>query len=555
MKYHPSFVLVTALAVVLIAASDATAAIASGVSLNFDANDPASAIDAANWNSTKNVVGHNFDFGGDVTLEAVTSSRGGISQAYRFTGGNGDNNQPAWDNLFGDGNAASWEFWLKPADTGDAGQVIFEAGGSGTGFAIWYAPGTIGDNSGTLNFTIDGGTASGTHIETVSATIGTTEFRQITLLYDKDHSGTIDLLAIYVDGQFVDDNLSATVSDDAGNDNDNTGIDDFSGGDPAGLGNASGATNAAGNIAQTVVNGEFEGDISIYRVWGGKTLSASEISDNYDAVVSDSSVTVGADFQVDASADTDGDQRWEDLTPGNPTGHEILLDSSPAVTRVAVSGSIMPFTHAYDFPGGSTGNQAGGLFVDTGTSTQQSFEASSNGDWSTNSVTLEFWVKPDNLTPGPTNGQVIFESGGGIGLGILVDNNELVVTHDNGSPQITYNLNTDPSGVLAAAATSEFFQIVVTQDTTTPFQTILYINGQQVGTTNDDGDWSGSDGTGFGTRGGSNLGGLGGGQQSTESFDGQIALIRAYFNQILTPAEVEANYESVLTPGVVILLY
>ena len=534
----------TAVAAVLFVAADAAAAVASGVSLNFDANDPASAIDAANWNTTGTVSGHDFDFAGDVTLETVTSSRRGISQAYRFTGGNGDNNQLSWDNLFGHNVGASWEFWLKPADTGDAGQVIFESGGSGVGYAIWYAPGTIGDDSGTLNFTIDGGT--GAQIETVSATIDTTEFRQITLLYQE---GAIDLLAIYVDGQFVDDNLSATVSDDAGNDNDNTSIDDFSGGDAAGLGNASAA------IAQTVVDGEFEGDISIYRVWGGITLSASEISDNYEAVVNASLATAGADFYVDASEDTDGDQVWEDLTPGNPTGHEILLDSSPAVTRVAVSGSIMPFTHAYDFPGGSTGNDAGGLFVDTGTSTQQSFETSSNANWSQRPVTLELWVKPDDLTPGPTNGQIIFESGGSTGLGILIDNNELVVTHDNGAPQIAYDLNTDPSGVLNAGATSDFFQIVVTHDAVTPFQTILYLNAQQVGTANDDdGDWTGADPTGFGTLGATNAGGLGGGQQSTESFDGQIAVIRAYYNQILTPTEVQANYGAALTPGTVILV-
>ena len=123
--------------------------------------------------------------------------------------------------------AQAGEFWLKPADTGDAGQVIFESGGSGVGYAIWYAPGTIGDDSGTLNFTIDGGT--GAQIETVSATIDTTEFRQITLLYQEGASkkGRLTCLAIYVDGQFVDDNLSATVSDDAGNDNDNTSIDRF----------------------------------------------------------------------------------------------------------------------------------------------------------------------------------------------------------------------------------------------------------------------------------------------------------------------------------------
>ncbi|OVE76626.1 hypothetical protein BVX97_00640, partial [bacterium E08(2017)] len=60
-----------------------------------------------------------------------------------------------------------------------------------------------------------------------------------------------------------------------------------------------------------------------------------------------------------------------------------------------------------------------------------------------------------------------------------------------------------------------------------------------------DTDWSGSDGAGLGARGASNTGGRGGGDSSTESFEGQIAIFRAYKNRILDSDQVMTNYNSV----------
>ena len=72
----------------------------------------------------------------------------------------------------------------------------------------------------------------------------------------------------------------------------------------------------------------------------------------FAAVTGRAEVTPGFDFFVDAGQDTDGDQYWEDLTAGNPTGSDLLLDDAPAIARVSVSGSSTQFTHAYEFPGG-----------------------------------------------------------------------------------------------------------------------------------------------------------------------------------------------------------
>ena len=90
----------------------------------------------------------------------ATTSSTSLTDTYRFTGGAGDNNNGTWDGKYGDGGsggATTWEFWVKPSDTGDATQTILESGGSGTGFAVWYAPGTASDGTGTIALTIDGG--------------------------------------------------------------------------------------------------------------------------------------------------------------------------------------------------------------------------------------------------------------------------------------------------------------------------------------------------------------------------------------------------------------
>ncbi|MCH7228220.1 Ig-like domain-containing protein [Haloferula sp. A504] len=265
----------------------------------------------------------------------------------------------------------------------------------------------------------------------------------------------------------------------------------------------------------------------------------------FDSVTASMAVspgTPGFDFLVDASQDDGLDQVWEELTPGNPTGQELLVDDSPAVNHVAVSGSVTAFTHAYDFPGGQIDNEGGALLVAAGTTTSESFPLADNGAWNVSPLTMEIWFKPDALTDTADNGQILFETGGTNGLGLFLNDNILYLSNDSGSNQITYDLATDPDGVLLDDATNEFIHAAFTVDTNSPFENILYINGRAVGTANDNGNWSGNDGSAFGTRGGANAGGLGGGQADSESFNGQIALIRAYYDDILELDEIQANF-------------
>lgn len=267
------------------------------------------------------------------------------------------------------------------------------------------------------------------------------------------------------------------------------------------------------------------------------------------------SVTPGADFVVEADEDSDGDDRWEDLVVTKPSRLELLLDDSPAVTRQPVTTGF-DFEYAYDFPGGSVDNEGGALLVQTDTTTARSFQNSANGDWSTKAMSMEIWFKPDNLTPAPSNGQILFEDGGGSGLGLFIVDNKLVCTQDSDEALMSYDLLADPGTVgtpgplLLAPPTDEFIQVVLTR--TQAGATIMYLNGVEVASASDnDGDWSGGDAAAFGTRGGTNTGGRGNGQANTESFDGQIAIIRVYENQILSPAQVAENFDALNTPDLI----
>lgn len=254
-----------------------------------------------------------------------------------------------------------------------------------------------------------------------------------------------------------------------------------------------------------------------------------------------SAQTPGVTFEADASQDLDGDNVWEDLT--GSSGLELLLDDDPAVSRAFAGTTTTQLTHAYDFPGGEVGGEGGAAWVNAGTTAAAS--ADSLG-WSSSDVSIELWIKPDNLTPTPPNGQIIFETGGGSGLGLFIRNNELVFSLDSGGVQVAYDLDADSEGAFVdtgQTAVSDFFQVVAVYSVSADTMT-LYVNMKPVASSAlaTDNDWSGSDGAAFGTRGGSNVGGYGGGQQDTESFDGKIGVIRIYSGLALNDTQVADNY-------------
>ena len=304
----------TAMAIVAIAATPALADLAPGVTLNFDASDPASGV-GGNWNSLTTVTDRNWTFGADVTLEDVSTLHK-ITKSYRFTGVTGAS-ASSWHG-FNENANATWEFWIKPADTGDDNQVIFETGGGGDGMAFWYVKGTDSDNSGTFNFTIDDGGAQAT----VSAVIDTTDFHNIVAVYEKD-TGGIDLMQVYVDGVLVDDNDASTTFDDTTDTNTND-LNDWAGSDGATLG-------SNGGLADTVLAGQYEGDIPVLRFWEAKALTAAEVEDNFKVLgVLDPLEPSPADGDMVLPGDVE--LSWTNLapvTPGGPVYVNVWFGTDP----------------------------------------------------------------------------------------------------------------------------------------------------------------------------------------------------------------------------------
>jgi hypothetical protein len=131
-------------------------------------------------------------------------------------------------------------------------------------------------------------------------------------------------------------------------------------------------------------------------------------------------------------------------------------------------------------------------------------------------------------------------------MGFFIVNNQIRFRKITGTGDLFYNLSTDPLGVLDVPATAEFLQVVGTYNASTGAMQ-LFVNGTLVTTGGGaSGSWTGGDAAAFGTMGGSNAGGLGTGQQNTQSFSGQMALIRAYSQKILNAQEVFANYRAIV---------
>lgn len=256
--------------------------------------------------------------------------------------------------------------------------------------------------------------------------------------------------------------------------------------------------------------------------------------------------TPGFNLYFNASSENDSSMEWSDLVNGNPTNLALLLDKSQnsGVEHVSIPSTetVTEINAAFIFPGGFTDNDGGAELVTSGTSTGRSFQ---DAGWQNQPVTFEVWFKPNNLNPSPVNGQILFETGGGTGMGFFINNNELQFRKKPGNDGVvSYNLTEDPLNLLLGPATEEFMQAVFTFNRPTG-EMQLFLNGvlASSGTGGPD-SWSGGDNAAFGTRGGTGVGSFGGSDPAPESFAGKIAVIRAYRDRILNSDEVAVNFKT-----------
>ncbi len=235
---------------------------------------------------------------------------------------------------------------------------------------------------------------------------------------------------------------------------------------------------------------------------------------------------------------------WDASTPGSdPAGSWASSVGSHDFNNIgavhgATTSSYSGIDSAYAFDGLTTGMSAGSL-AGTGGSQQN--------------TSFELWFRPTDFSGGQ---QVLFETGGGVdGLSITLDDSTLLFrAKDNGSSvSLSFDLASDPFLVDPL----EFVQIVASLDLGDTAE--LYVNGSSVASGSAAGvdDWAGGNGAGIGFANGRVGGTTGGDLDGYGGFDGEIALLRFYQDQILTAPEVDQNFDAVAAtpePGTGFLL-
>lgn len=233
---------------------------------------------------------------------------------------------------------------------------------------------------------------------------------------------------------------------------------------------------------------------------------------------------------------TAGTGRWENLgTLGGTLGDWVF--GTGVSLNSSVSSARSQITAAYEWDG--TANAT--AILDNG-----AFENLAGSGLDTRSVTIELWAKLGAADLTQTT--VLFETGGGSGLGVAVDNGVLQFATDNQTGLIEYDLVGDPDTVMGGLSpTADFFQVTAVLDQATDTGR-LYVNGQLVGTeVNGTTDWSGSDQAGLGRFRGTNAGGLANPASGTDYdsfFHGSIASF-SLWDDALNGGQVRQNFEAV----------
>lgn len=294
----------------------------------------------------------------------------------------------------------------------------------------------------------------------------------------------------------------------------------------------------------------------------GRTLVVTRTPDLTDAnsgngsILSLGEVTIigsvaGVSVEVDdlllnyEASQSAGTGRWENLGSNGGTNADWVLTD---VTLAPVPGSARPqISAAYEWD-----NIADRAVFPTGPGTGNNISIASQltGGVDLQDATWEFWLKPANTTQLMT----IYENGGGTGFGCVIDNGVLEAASEfdgisqNGS-YVSYNLLTDPLGLVGGDPTTDFNQYAVA--ITVNGGLALYVNGVKVDETSGGvtGDWDGGDGAGLGRFAGANHGGYqnsAAGLTYDAPFLGQMAIVRLY-SGALSGSKILQNFQAVNT--------
>lgn len=211
-------------------------------------------------------------------------------------------------------------------------------------------------------------------------------------------------------------------------------------------------------------------------------------------------------------------------------------------THGTAASTLPGITHAYSFDGVADAINS---------SSFQTFSPATGQPTS-----FEIWFRPTRLSGGD---QVLFETGGRIdGLSITLSGSSLlfrVQDNQTNTLSLSFDLASDPGLV----DPGEFIQVVGVLDLGASATGQLFVNGSEVanGSAANLFDWSGGGAAGIGNVNGRVGGTNGAGEGDLAgygAFDGEIALLRYYENQVLTPTEVVQNFQAVPEPGTLLLV-
>ncbi len=220
----------------------------------------------------------------------------------------------------------SLEFWIKQDTLQDC--TLFETGGSGTGSGVYLkADGGIEwvvKHNGQLRLA-----------STASMTAGT--WHHLVVTFDVNLGGN-DTTTIWLDGVNV------------GSDSTRTNLENWSGGDGAGLGGLNG--DAGGDDANPgsllPLRNSFDGKLGLFRFYSGTVMGEAEVIDNRDsAFVSTASATV----TVEVTGANDAASANDDILNEGPFGSQTYTSSRNLLSndgRVVGNGGASLITLDYD---------------------------------------------------------------------------------------------------------------------------------------------------------------------------------------------------------------
>jgi len=260
-------------------------------------------------------------------------------------------------------------------------------------------------------------------------------------------------------------------------------------------------------------------------------------------------------LNYDASASL-GQGRWENLGFGAGASgtHDLDWHFGRGVTlNRGIVSSHAGIAAAYEYDGSI---DAIGYFNGTTGTGQQSIHGIAVSKPDQSDASFEFWVKleADDLTQNTT----IFETGGGTGIGIIVNSNGVLTAASeiDGATgvesTVSYDLIADTQGLLTGGGvTNDFNQFGLTVELNAGLA--LYVNGVLVdeSTSGVIGDWDGGDDNGLGHFRGSNHSGFQNGAAGTvydTHLHGAIAIMRVYSGILITPEFVQ-NYNAINLGG------